>query len=508
MDDMRDDYAPDAHAGDFSREWQQAKTWKESQLFARLLGQCVRTPATMGELLQAGVDSPDAPSEGLRQAFIALRDAYLRTGRAAATDLETHLEIVLPEAAMASVVVDFILKQPSVRSLDDIGTLLQHVRERVARRRFGRLMLHVGDRGDDTPLQELISNTRRELEDIETLASLRKDGLDGPDLAAQLQAQAEGAVRTEVIPTGLPNVDAALRGGLRVGTINLLIAGTGTGKTTYGMHVAAHVAILRALLLRRPTLYICLEDPHQATRTLAQLVAGHRLPIPATAAPAVWTDVALARGLVEASPMKLLTQQPLTAEAVMSKVRAFKRRLPILGTGDARPLVIIDYVQRIRKSTRWNSVGDVEHISETLRLGALEEQVAVLMLSQVSADGRKRLAEKNAGPLTAEDSAGGVQYANDSAAVITVERKRDERDEKKRNVSTVRIVKNRDFGEAAEGFMRWDPASTRLTPCERDGGPVDRMMVDETEQSELFDSYADEASGATVLPFPGGGRDA
>lgn len=469
-------------------EWQQ----DDAQIAGRLLGAAIREPTVMRELIEAGAVPDDFVSVPLRESFIVMRDDFVVHGRCSETALLDQLEIVLPAASAARIVVDFCMKRGGVRKLDDVGHLLQKMRDRVGRRRLRALASSTTKAvASDTPLVDLVARHRRELEAISASSTTKKDGWTAADLAVMGSELAEGRLTYKRVTTSLPEIDNALKGGVRERSSCLVIAGTGTGKTTYGLHIATGAAAAG-----HGVLYVCLEDPEQSAATLTQLVAGHRFPIHANAPASVWSEVMAAVGRISSWPsFKMLTEQPLTAEALIAKIRHRKRTHPV-------DLVVVDYVQRIRKSTRFGGVTDVEHISETLRMGFAEEKVAGVLLSQVSAAGRARLAEKNAGPLTAEDSAGGVQFANDAAAVLTIERPRENKDPRKANVSTVSLRKNRDFGDAAESWMKWDRQTTRLTPCAKDGDPVVTLPA-EDYQPTLFDGSEDDPS-AEVFQFPGG----
>lgn len=482
-----DDWRDDEDVGD---EWAQ----DDAQIAGRLLGAAIREPVVMRELLEAGCQPDDFIAAPLREAFIVMRDDFVTQGRCSETSLLNQLEIVLPMDA-AKTVVDFCMKRGGVRQLDDVGHLLAKMRDRVGRRRMRALStLTSKASATDTPLMDIVHRHRRELEAISTLAATRADGWSGAELAKIGRDLAAGTVSYPRVPMSIPVLDAALHGGVRKKSSVLVIAGTGTGKTTYGLHFATGAAELGYGVM-----YFCLEDPEQTAQTLGQMMAGHRFPIPNDAAQSVWGDVKAAEGKVASWPsFKMVFEQPLTAEAIIAKIHARKRTHPV-------DLVVIDYVQRIRKSTRFGGVADVEHISETLRIGLQEENVAGIFLSQVSAAGRARLAEKNAGPLTAEDSAGGVQFANDAAGVVTLERPRENKDPKKANVSTASLRKNRDFGDAAECWNKWDRASTRLTPCAKDGDPVVSVPAEEDDfQGTLFTEAPDDVDldDGVVIPFP------
>jgi hypothetical protein len=148
--------------------------------------------------------------------------------------------------------------------------------------------------------------------------------------------------------------------------------------------------------------------------------------------------------------------------------------------------VFVDYVQDVDFSQpgKPDNVNHA-HISKTLRKRAKrrDHKIAIVELSQLS---NPPTAPKAAGKQAkTEDSAGSKQYAKDAGPVVSLERKRDEKDEKKRNTSSVRLLKNRLFGDHIETWMRWNPSTTQLAPSTKDGDSVTEIPVADPSQDDL-----------------------
>lgn len=449
---------------DFARERQMAEVKAE----ARLLGSAMRTPTIMQEVLQLGADVEVFCAPTLRHAFQGMRMQFVSTGACDATSTENYLDIVLKDPAQARDVVDFCLRAPDVRHVDDVARLLQQMRERVGRRRLGRVINGISrDAETDVPLVDLLARARREIEDISSTAIRGHDRMSGSQLASVLGDLAAGTLTFRRFPLGIPTIDKAQGGGSRVATTSLIIAAPGTGKTSFGLHGAIANADAG-----RGVLVVCLEDKAKAQLTLAETLAGCRLPVPQNAGASVWTEVARGKQRSASWPsFEIVFRRNLTAEGVMAEVRRRKRTHPV-------DVVVVDYVQRILPSDGRDGPSAFRHISDVLCTGAIDEDVLIVELSQVSAAGKERLAKDKSARLGPDDCAGGAAFNEDAATTITIERPRADKDSHKRNVSTCTLGKSRDTGQVIEAFMSWSPETTRLTPCARDGGDVTEIDDD------------------------------
>lgn len=190
-------------------------------------------------------------------------------------------------------------------------------------------------------------------------------------------------------PTCFPRLDRALGGGLHAGSITVVVAGSGKGKTSFALQVAAHWS------LRAPVVYYAAEmDPAlHAARVVAQ-----RLGAP-------WGDVIagrVPRGDVERALAGLDVRFVRRAGDPAAAVRA---ALP----GSGEPLVVIDYLQVL--VDLGEARASVARAINAFRVLAEDSGAALLVLSQTSRAGARLLRD---GGLDPEDAAA---TAAESAAI-------------------------------------------------------------------------------------------
>lgn len=91
---------------------------------------------------------------------------------------------------------------------------------------------------------------------IEEIEHIDKNGKSDDTLnAAELFQEVIDAGKTLRVPTGIDEIDAAMNGGLPRGSVGLIIAGTGVGKTTLGS-----IMVLKAAMAGQRVLHLFFED--------------------------------------------------------------------------------------------------------------------------------------------------------------------------------------------------------------------------------------------------------
>lgn len=206
-------------------------------------------------------------------------------------------------------------------------------------------------------------------------------------------------------PTGFDPLDDVLGGGLRAGELTLLGGAQGLGKTTFALQIARNVAASG-----RSALYLCYE--HREQDVLERLVGmelGLHGGVEALTLGQVRRACAVdggAGGLLER-----LGREPTGVEALQS-LTAYSPRLHVAtaagtrtglddvrdlvhATGGCRPLVVVDYLQKVRVPGDHTDEDErVTVVVEGLKDLALETDLPVLAIvasDKAGLDSRTRL---------------------------------------------------------------------------------------------------------------------
>jgi replicative DNA helicase len=207
-------------------------------------------------------------------------------------------------------------------------------------------------------------------------------------------------------PTGFTPLDDVLGGGLRAGELTLVGGAQGLGKTTFALQIARNVAAAGA-----SALYVCYE--HREQDVLERLLGmelglhgGLEALTLAQVRRACAADGHLAGGLLER-----LGREPTGVEALQS-LTAYAPRLHVAtvtgmrtglddvrelvrAVGDERPLVVVDYLQKVRVPGEHADEDErVTVVVEGLKDLALETDLPVLAIvasDKAGLDGRTRL---------------------------------------------------------------------------------------------------------------------
>jgi replicative DNA helicase len=284
---------------------------------------------------------------------------------------------------------------------ETIFAMLQHVNlERcvppLENKDIKRIARSIGTR----PIQEQASD----LVDKVVNAVDQGDPIPGFFDRAAIEAELERYAKLDIVTTGFPLLDRYLGGGLWSTQTAVLIAPTGSGKTTIAMQIA------RKVCERRPVLVWTMEmaPPILAARVASQESGDNYLD--------VLLDEDVRRRNAPLMPAGLYYYGGRDLEAV---VKAAKR---VHGIHEGKPpLLIIDYMQKAP-----GQGDDPRHrlteISETLRTLALRLDCPLLVISSASRAGATLLREshKHAPEELAQTGkeSGDIEY--DANAVITL----------------------------------------------------------------------------------------
>lgn len=215
--------------------------------------------------------------------------------------------------------------------------------------------------------------------------------------------RAGGSAAATIWPTGFTALDLHLDGGLRAGELTLLGGSQGLGKTTFVLQLARAAAVAG-----REVLYLCFEHREQdvVARLLSMelgLLAGAEA-VTASRVRRLLGPSADDGGLVER-----LAVDPVAVQA-LAAVTSYAPRLHLATVGGrrttvddlqelaaplARPLVVVDYLQKVRPRSALSD--EAERVTEVVEgLKDLALQLDVPVLAVVASDrsglsGRTRL---------------------------------------------------------------------------------------------------------------------
>lgn len=223
------------------------------------------------------------------------------------------------------------------------------------------------------------------------------------DYAEVLTARMEGTIKP--ISTGFRDLDAMLDGGLERGTLSILAARPGMGKTAMGLALARNVAI------DGTTLFLSMEMNRTqiSDRNIAALggLSISWLRKPDDRSPINWDRVTAAFAKSQELSLYVDDATSLSMLEIRAKARGIKRRHGL-------DLLVIDQLSFIAGGSNENKAYDIgEHTRGAVALSK-ELDCAVLLLAQLNRECEKR---SNRRPIMADLAMSG-SIEQDAANVI------------------------------------------------------------------------------------------
>lgn len=291
-------------------------------------------------------------------------------------------------------VTEIALNTPSAAN---IGRYAEIVRERAQRR--GLLALSsdlvsmvMAEKAQEAP--QIIESAQGKLDKLAESATKSEPVAVADDLGAyvdEMERRREGGVRA--IPTGFPDLDEMLSGGIRRGEVVLIAARPKVGKTALALAVARNVAVDHAVLVLEMEMpRMQLHDRNCAALgriNLSQLLNPGRM------TDDEWSRFTLA--IQKASDLNLFVddQAGLRMLDVRNKARMVKRKHGL-------DLLVIDYLQ-LMEADGDNRNAQIETITRGIKALAKELNIGVLLLSQLNREVERR-ADKRPLPSDLRDS--------------------------------------------------------------------------------------------------------
>lgn len=216
------------------------------------------------------------------------------------------------------------------------------------------------------------------------------------DIAAVQRIIAQSAFGGYLMPTGIPELDKALGGGVESKTFNLVIAGTGAGKTGYLCH-----QFVEALIQGFAGIYFTFElDVAEIESKIYRDLVGmtryefSQMPQEVVRRFKLLRDTGLAPFWV----VKMPPGTPL--RAVLREVNNIRREN---GNPDIK-MVVLDYIDKM-KGDGMSSWEEVEHMADAVR-----EQLAITLDGWVWSGSQKVKGQSSNGeePITVDHARGGA----------------------------------------------------------------------------------------------------
>ncbi|MFJ3289948.1 replicative DNA helicase [Streptomyces sp. NPDC086669] len=239
---------------------------------------------------------------------------------------------------------------------------------------------------------ELLDDLRAEVDDIVDDASHGEQdtliGSDGEDFLGELEhLQKHGPARG--VLTGFTDFDL-LTNGLQPGQLIVIAARPAIGKSTLGVDIVRHAAIVQGL----PAVFFSLEMSRTELKmkiaSAQAMVALHHLQSQNGMTDDDWARLAKAWPRINAAPLDIVDDAGLT----LTKIRSHCRR--IARKRDLR-LVVVDYLQLMEGELAGRSENrqqEVAKISRSLKKLAAELQVPVIAMSQLNRGAEQRTDKK------------------------------------------------------------------------------------------------------------------
>lgn len=306
-----------------------------------------------------------------------------------------------------------------------------------------------------TPAAELAVQAQEVFASIDEAATRKDEPVDNltvlDEIFASIGKRLEGSV-----PTGFPDLDDMMGGGLVPGTMTIIAGRPGQGKTALALSIASHVAGMGV-----PVLYLSLEMP---ARSLLVRVTAAQASVVSN--PQQWgrlsrdeaSRLAEARAVVSDMPLRIVdTPGPTIAQACAMARRMRSRE----GIG----LVIVDHIGKIKPSDRYagSPTHEVAEVSEALRALGGRLGIPVLALSQLN---RGTEARNDKHPSLGDLRDSGT-LEQDAHAVIFPYRPeyylKDKCPEAMRGLCEIDVAKNRD-GPVGTINVGFDARTSRFSP--------------------------------------------
>ncbi|MCQ2516141.1 MAG: replicative DNA helicase [Saccharofermentans sp.] len=283
----------------------------------------------------------------------------------------------------------------------------------------------------------------------------------------ELSETLKGTTERKVTKTGFSYLDK-ITGGFKPGTINIIAARPGMGKTSLVLNIARNVAGMYG----KPVLIFSLEmsKAEVANKILASMCAVSYKSIErATITKEEEAELTKTISQISSMPLYIDEKTDTNPMDIMAKCKEFQQKGIEIG------LVIIDYLQLLTypgKSTG-SRQNEIAEISRSLKILAKELKVPVIALSQLNRQNEKRDDGDKIPELSDIRDSGAIEQDADS--VIFIHRPdyyNKNKEHKKIEDAQLIVAKNR-HGSTDTAYVKWLGERTMFFEPDRKGDPED-----------------------------------
>lgn len=319
---------------------------------------------------------------------------------------------------------------------------------------------------DGTGFEDIHSILRKNIEALHE-ASTNKDG-------------------QKAIKSGFRGLDSKL-GGFRPGTLNIVAARPGMGKTALVINIAVNVAFARHYPVNIFSLEMSKSEIGNRILACRSNVTGkelQRAKVTAEQEKELWNTVKQLSDL----PIYVDDASTVTPGSMRSKCKDLKAKGQL-------GLIIVDYLQLMSYGERANSSRqqEVSDISRSLKVLAKELEVPVIALSQLSRGSEKR-GEDHTPMLSDLRDSGAIEQ--DADAVVFIDRadyyKKDEEAPKAIQDAKLIVAKNR-HGETGNVPVKWWGARTLFFESDKRYDPQDPQATGTQSKMSSSANYSYES---------------
>ena len=258
------------------------------------------------------------------------------------------------------------------------------------------------------------------------------------------------------VPTGLADLDSILHG-MRKGNFVLIAARPSVGKTSFALNIATHAAI-RANV---PTAIFSLEmkDTELVSRMISSemlIDASHLMT--GELDDDDWEKIANSLDIIGNAPIYINETSNVTVNGIRTICRRLKHEKNL-------GLIVIDYLQLMSDDSQRDRQNEISAISRALKVLALELDIPIIALSQLSRASEKRTDHR---PMLSDlRDSGAIEQDADIVMFLYKEDNYDKETEQKNIVECI-VAKNR-AGSTDTAKLYWAGQYTRFMNLKKEG---------------------------------------
>lgn len=438
-----------------------------------LLSLCIRKKDALDTTVNSGITKDSFSDKRNSLIFEAIAALYMNNGSIDRINIVDQLEHMgRINAAGGTEYVFAVADTTAVTS--NIDSYIGIVREKQSKRTLLSTLEELRKRADggtdtvDSVIDAGVARLTgmRETSDgtgFEPLQTILKRNLN------EIHSIANGKERQTTILTGFRGLDMML-GGLKPGTLNIIAARPGVGKTSLVINIATNVAVHKNQNVDIFSLEMSKTEIGNRILASRADVTAKEL---ARAKLSKEKELELARvykDQLSDLPIYIDDTSAVSPMKMLSKCKELKSQARL-------GLVIIDYLQLMsgsdnKKNT--NRQEEVSSISRELKLMAKDLQVPVIALAQLNRSSEKRNSEqgRDTTPLLSDlRDSGSIEQ--DADAVIFIDRDYYKKEDVKPIVDARLIVAKNRHGETGIVKVKWWAAKTLFFEEDRRSDPVD-----------------------------------